>query len=125
MLKKLLNFIKKDAGIPVQLSEPVPGHWKILRVKPEDCTVRSGTAIIDTSDTPVRIGQDQPWQQTRQLSYIICEAAVNGKNIRFMSIGMPNDPKALHFHLLQQEQISIWHDPSDPAKHRFDLSFLF
>lgn len=124
MFKKLLNLIKKEAGVPAQLFEPVPSHWKVLFVKPDDCIIRTGTAITDTSDTPVRPGNDQHWQETRQLSYIICEAAVNGKNLRFMSLGMPNDPKALHFHLLQQEQMSIWHDPSDPAKHRFDLSFL-
>ncbi len=85
MFGKLLQIFKKrGAGIPVE--EPVPAHWKELFVHPDACTIATGTAIRDTSDTPRSFDTTTPYMETVRQAYIRCEAQVQGKTHRFMSV---------------------------------------
>lgn len=118
----MLNLLKKEAGVAE--TQPVPGSWVELFVHPDACTILTGTDIRDTSATPVMLDTGKPFMETRQLSYVRCEAVISGRIHRFTSSGLNLDPKALHLNLLQQERIRIWHDPANPAIHRFDFAFL-
>ncbi|MGE7775490.1 hypothetical protein ACQKLP_12245 [Chitinophaga sp. NPDC101104] len=122
MFKKILQLIKKSAAAPAE--EPLPAHWKELSVHPDTCTISTGTAIRDTSNTRTSLDTRTPYMETWQQAYIRCNAQVQGKTHHFMSEALNIDPQALHMHLLQQARIRIWYDPAEPGNHRFDLSFF-
>ena len=105
MFKKLLQLMKRQAGIPVEA--PLPDHCKEMFVHPDVCTIATGTAIHDTSNTRRSFDTTTPYMETSQQAYIRCEAQVNGKTHRFMSGALDMAPKTLHLYLLQQARIRI------------------